>query len=183
MKQITDFIRRHKIISIIFIILFCIMLLDAIINKDFTDFKYITESFIYLVIMIFILFFMVSKKEFYCPKCNSKLKNKSSVCKNCGLGFNNDENKIKSKRIILKSKVFLHIGGDFMVLPLAMGFLYLIIAPIFGAISSNSFSISSTLLVFYTSESLLPISIVLTLIGLIFVIIGFLFKKNENKNE
>ena len=57
------------------------------------------------------------------------------------------------------------------------------VAAIFGALSSSSLSISDSFFVFYTNESFLPITIALSLIGIIFVIIGYLFKKKETDDD
>ena len=57
------------------------------------------------------------------------------------------------------------------------------VAAIFGALSSSSLSISDSFFVFYTNESFLPITIALSLIGLVLIIIGYIFKKKENDND
>ena len=183
MQKVTDFIKRHKVVSIIIITFLGIVFLDSLINGDFTDFVYFVKSFIYLAVMIYILFLMVSKKEYYCPKCNAKLKSKTSICPNCGSESTHDKVEIKSKRIISKSKLFIHIGGSILLTPLAMSFLFFMVAAIFGALSSSSLSISDTIFVFYTNESFLPITIALSLIGIILIVIGYLFKKKENDDD
>ena len=183
MQKVTDFIKRHKVVSIIIIIFLGIVFLDSLINGDFTDFVYFVKSFIYLAVMIYILFLMVSKKEYYCPKCNAKLKSKTSICPNCGSESTGDKIEIKSKRIISKSKLFIHIGGSILFAPLAMSFLFFMVAAIFGALSSSSLSISDTIFVFYTNESFLPITIALSLIGIILIVIGYIFKKKENDDD
>ena len=133
--------------------------------------------------MIYILFLIISKKEYYCPKCNAKLKSKTSICPNCGSESTGDKIEIKSKRIISKSKLFIHIGGSILFAPIAMGFLFFMVAAIFGALSSSSLSISDSFLVFYTNESFLPITIALSLIGIILIVIGYIFKKKENDDD
>ena len=183
MQRVADFIKRHKVVSIIIITFLGIVFLDSLINGDFTDFVYFIKSFIYLAVMIYILFLMFSKKEYYCSKCNTKLKSRSSACPNCGLESTNDKVEIKSKRIITKSKIFIHIGESILFAPIAMGFLFFMIAAIFGALSSSSLSISDTIFVFYTNESFLPVTIALSLIGLVLLIIGYIFKKKENDDD
>lgn len=181
MQRFADFIKRHKVVSITIITFLGIVFLDSLINGDFTDFVYFVKSFIYLAVMIYILFLMVSKKEYYCSKCNTKLKSKNSICPNCGSESTGDKVvEIKSKRIISKSKLFIHIGGSILFAPIAMSFLFFMVAAIFGALSSSSLSISDTIFIFYTNESFLPITIVLSLIGIILIVIGYLFKKKEN---
>lgn len=71
------------------------------------------------------------------------------------------------------------IGEAFIFFPIAMGFLYLLFAPIVFATNGDSMTAGNTLFVFYTSSALLPIAITLTLIGIVFILIGLFFKKRK----
>lgn len=181
MKKMKNFIKNHKIISGVVAFFLGIVILDSIINNDFENLKSMTYSLFMLCIYLFILYLMTSKKTYFCPKCNSKFKKKDAFCQQCGEEIiNKSTNKMVSKRIFLKSKLFYMIGEAFIFIPIGMGFLYLLFAPIVFATNGNSMTTGNTLFVFYTSPNLLPFTITFTLIGIIFILIGVHYRKKED---
>lgn len=182
MKKIKNFIKNHKVISGVVGFFLAIVLLDSIINNDFENLKSMVYSLVFLCIYLYILYLMTSRKSYLCPKCNKKVKKGNSYCTNCGYEFDSKSgSKPVSKRTFLKSKLFLLIGEAFIYIPLGLGFLYLLFAPIVFATSGESMTAGNTLFVCYTKPHLLPYAIAFTLIGLVFVLIGLLFKKKERE--
>ena len=179
MKKIKNFISRHKILSWVIGIILTIMLLDAIISNDFKNLLNVIYSLFMLCIYLFILYLMTSKKSYQCPNCGKRIKKDDTLCNQCGVKIDGKNNKLVSKRVFLKSKLFYMIGEAFIFIPIGMGFLYLIFAPIVFATNGGSMSPSNTLFIFYTKSNLLPFTIICTLIGIVFVLIGFYFKKKE----
>lgn len=181
MKKIKDFINRHKVISWIVGIFLGLVLIDSIINNDYENLLSMLYSLFMLCIYLFILYLMTSKKNYLCPNCKKKIQKKDLSCPHCGKEIDRKIAKPISKRVFLKSKLFYMIGEAFIFFPIAMGFLYLLFAPIVFATNGDSMTPGNTLFVFYTSSALLPIAITFTLIGIIFILIGFYFKKKEDK--
>jgi len=189
MKKIKEFINNHKVISWVIGVFFGILLIDSIINNDFESLGNILYSSGMLCIYLFIFYLLVSKKSYLCPKCGGKIQKKDSSCKHCGEVFTTDSNenvsdskpasKPVSKRVVLKSKVFYSIGEAIASIPLGLGFLYLIMSPIVFATNGESFTLGNTLFVCYTAPHLLPIAITCTVIGVIFILIGYSYKKKE----
>ena len=179
MKKIKGYVKKHKIISIIVLSILGLSLLDALLTGDFDNFKSMFFSLIALIFYVIILSFMVSEKRFYCPNCGNKIKKNIPSCPNCNYEFNIDSEKPTSKRVCLASKLFFLFGEVIAAIPLCLGFLYLLISTIVFATNSESMSISNTLFVCYTKEHLLPFTLVVTAIGIILILIGFIFKKKD----
>lgn len=181
MKKIKEFINRHKVISWIVGIFIGIVLIDSIINNDFDNLLNMLYSLFMMSIYLFILYLMTSRKSYLCPKCKGKIKKGDSFCQHCGEKIGSSStNKPISTRIFLKSKLFYMIGEAFVFIPIAMGFLYLLFAPIVFATNGNSMTAGNTLFVFYTSPNLLPFTITFTLLGIIFILIGLHYRKKED---
>lgn len=181
MEKIKDFINRHKVLSWVVGIFLGLVLIDSIINNDYEHLLSMLYSLFLLCIYLFILYLMTSKKNYLCPNCKKKIQKKDFSCPHCGKEIDRKIAKPISKRVFLKSKLFYMIGEAFIFFPIAMGFLYLLFAPIVFATNGDSITAGNTLFVFYTSSALLPIAITFTLIGIIFILIGFYFKKKEDK--
>ena len=181
MEKIKDFINRHKVLSWVVGIFLGLVLIDSIINNDYEQLLSMLYSLFMLCIYLFILYLMTSKKNYLCPNCKKKIEKRDFSCPHCGKEIDRKIAKPISKRVFLKSKLFYMIGEAFIFFPIGMGFLYLLFAPIVFATNGDSMTAGNTLFVFYTSSALLPIAITFTLIGIIFILIGFYFKKKEDK--
>ena len=181
MKKIKEFINKHKVLSWIVGIFLGLVLIDSIINNDFDNLLSMLYSLFMMSIYLFILYLMTSKKNYLCPNCKKKIKKRELSCPHCGKEIDGKTTKVISKRVFLKSKLFYMIGEAFIFFPIAMGFLYLLFAPIVFATNGDSMTAGNTLFVFYTSSALLPIAITLTFIGIVFILIGLYFKKKEDK--
>lgn len=177
MKKITDFIKNHKIIISILTFAVVIVAIDSILTGDYSKFSSFCESVIYLVIFGFIFYLMVSRKDFLCPECGEKVNKKDYSCKKCGYEFKKGKQKPISKRTYMRSKFYFLIGRSIILIPIAMGFLALLFAPIAYATSGRSITLANTLFIFYTNDAFLPITVLFTIIGLALILIAFLYKK------
>ena len=180
MKKIKEFYNNHKVISWVVGVFLGLVFLSSIINNDYENLTSLLYSAGMLCIYLYILYLLTSTKKYTCPKCQSKIKKHDTSCKKCGEVFASDaKNKPVAKRVLLKSKLFCMLGEGIAGIPLALGFLYLIISPIVFATNGESFSAANTLFVCYTKPGLYGITIPCSLIGLALVLVGLHYKKKE----
>ena len=103
MKKIREFINRHKVLSWIVGIFLGLVLIDSIINNDFDNLLSMLYSLFMMSIYLFLLYLMISKKNYLCPNCKKKIKKRELSCPHCGKEIDGKTTKVISKRVFSRS--------------------------------------------------------------------------------
>ena len=175
MNKILDFIKRHKILFMFWMI----VVLETII-RDIKYPRYMIHSIIYSTIFFVILARVFDNKKYFkryvnCPYCNKKIYEDANICENCGYVIKEEDN-LKNKKEARKGNISFALGKTFFIGTLGMIFFITLFAIFIQYLFLGKASLEFS---FLASIGLMIESgwIFFILIAIILIIIGVILKK------
>lgn len=185
MNKILDFLKRHKVLTILWIISIIVVI---------SEFDYYPQFVIYDIVLVTIVFIItarhidnkkVFKSYIECPNCKNKIYDNSNFCGKCGYMINNvnNPNSLPRKRDKnnIKSTILIGIGAfiiyGFIGIILLWGLFAGLLVSLFG--KKGGFINETENAIVLIAED--PLCIGIIILALVLIIIGVILKRKNSK--